>query len=61
MAINDEAARDLAKAMIEAGRSTSFILQYVSVYFGDVAMEAALAAIEAHGNTLPAEGVVSPN
>jgi hypothetical protein len=54
MAINDDAARDLAKAMIDAGRSTSFILEYVSVYFGDVGREAALAAIEEQGNTLRA-------
>jgi hypothetical protein len=40
------AARDLAKAMIDAGRSTSFILEYVSAYFGDIGREAALAAIE---------------
>ena len=51
MAINDDAARDLAKAMIEAGRSASFILQYVSVYFGDVGLEAALSVIEEREST----------
>jgi hypothetical protein len=48
MAINDDAARHFAEAMIEAGREPSFIFEVMAAYYGNAGREAAIAALEEH-------------
>jgi hypothetical protein len=50
VAINDEQARDLATALIEAGRPFEWTLIVLSAYFG---RETALAALEEQGREYP--------
>jgi hypothetical protein len=60
MAINDDAPRHFANAMIQAGRSPSFIFEVMAAYYGEVGQAVALAVLEEHeGNNGQAEGVVS--
>jgi hypothetical protein len=61
MAINDEAARHFARAMVKAGREPSFIFEVMAAYYGEIGQAVALEVLEEHGrNTGEAKGVVSP-
>jgi hypothetical protein len=42
MAINDDAARHFARAMVTAGRSRLFVLETMASYYGEVGQAVAL-------------------
>lgn len=48
-----EDARHFAKAMIDAGRSSEFVLEVMAAYYGDPGREAALAVLEEQNTPSP--------
>jgi hypothetical protein len=54
MMLADSQAEALSRAMLDAGRSAQFVLSTVSAYFGEVAREAVLEAIEEQSSSVPA-------
>jgi hypothetical protein len=55
MADNAENAQALARAMLDAGRESMWVLFHVSAYYGEQGRQAALAVIEQEGQSCKTE------